>query len=329
MARMQRSQIKLLIALFGWVICWNFLGVKSLAQTPNPSNKVLETPAATPVPPNQNLNPSSIEENLLESKIKTLESKIDKLESESTSPNIIPILLSALAGSILGAIVTVFLIKLFPTKYLFGGQNNQNQNKSGDRQTEDTNVQYLNATVTHLSSSFKNLGERVKELENQISGVQTSINNFSASQVPLSSQELTPDLLEIEDLSLGTPKLKLIDTYHEEPSLMFLKGIEVSETEESISNRQFNPNNPIVLENNRQGNYLIVKEKKADYLIPKPNLTINSDNYFSLESLFQCRNYSATYSSFKLIKPARVLGILGGLNWCLEEKGILQFYRDN
>jgi outer membrane murein-binding lipoprotein Lpp len=324
MERMQRSQIKLLIALFAWVTCLNLLGIKSLAQTPNPSNKVLATPTATPVVPNENLNPSldRTQENLLESKIKTLESKIELLESQSGYGSLIPILLSALAGSILGAIFTGLFIKLSSTK------RHQKQNKSGDRQTEDTNVQYLNATVTHLSSSFKNLGERVKDLENQISSVQSSIDNFSSSQLTLSSQEPTTDLLEIEDLVLGSPKLKLIDTYHEEPSLIFLKGIEVSETEESISNRQFNITNPIVLENNRQGNYLIVKEKKTDYLIPKPNLTINSDNYLSLEGLFECRNYSPTYSSFKLIKPARVLGILGGLNWCLEEKGILQFDRD-
>jgi outer membrane murein-binding lipoprotein Lpp len=301
----------------------------SLAQTPKTTSTVLPSTTPTPVTnytPSTQSDLNQVPVNLLQSQIQNLESKINQLESQSGSFNLIPLVLSAVGGGVLGA----FLVALFLT--LKRPKNNPRKCKSASKEvepTQDQTTQYLNATISHLSTNVKQLTERIKSVENQLSTFQLERSSYSSSQIDLSDEEITPDSSQIRDRDSVLPKLKLIDMYHQDPDRLILKGIEVSETEESISNRLFSTSNAVVLENRRHGDYLIVKETKVDYLVPQPNLNINESNYSSVEALFECHNYSPTYSDFKLVKPARVLGILGGINWCLEKKGILEFYVDS
>ncbi|PSB04291.1 hypothetical protein C7B64_04790 [Merismopedia glauca CCAP 1448/3] len=80
-----------------------------------------------------------------------------------------------------------------------------------------------------------------------------------------------------------------------------------------------------ILENKRGGSYWIIKEDSIDYMLPKQNLKINEYNYSTVEVLFECRNYDANYSDYKLVKPARVQMVSGG-TWQLQERGIIEFY---
>ncbi|PSB04282.1 hypothetical protein [Merismopedia glauca] len=287
----------------------------------------------------QQNTPDASTENLLDARIQTLESKLTQLESQQNSFNFVPIFLAAIIGAILGSIFTAVIFR-----QLLSGNNRSKKGRLAAEQTqpnqevESQTTQYLTATVNHLSTKFKTISEQVKNLESQLSDFevgsrsssQSISNTLQSSETNL--EQTTPSYLSESrsetatknDYSISlTPKL--VDIYNRDRNALSYKGIEVAETEESSNNRRLSETKVVIFENKRQGNYRIVKEKGINYLIPQPNFQIDASNYSEIQAVFECQNYSANYSNFQLVQPATVLPISGGLNWCLEERGILKF----
>lgn len=340
----KRSGLKLLLAFLGTLTYISASSSKLLAQTPKPAASV--SPAIPSVPVN-NPNPQTTDAatpsvkpppaidysqlKLLETKIQNLESEIGVLKAQGNSNSLIPVLLSGLAGAILGAIVGGLLMRKIP--FLKDSSKQKEDVNDGIQVERDTTTQYLNATISHISTTVKNMSRKIEDLEARIPSTQTD----SKKKIEPASTDFptfNPDIF-LQDRELPTAELvlqdiaaipELVATYNSDPNALFFKGIEVVESAESLSNRRLSGNQLVVFENKRNGDYLIVKEKRIEYLIPKPDLKVNEDKYWLLETIFDCRNYSSNYSYFKLIEPARVLGILGGVNWSLEHKGILEFH---
>lgn len=104
------------------------------------------------------------------------------------------------------------------------------------------------------------------------------------------------------------------------------RGIQASETEESVMNHRLGKIRTVILEKNRRGNYLIVEGEGMTYLIPSDNLRVNQHKIGIIENIFECRNYNPSYSSnFQVIQPAIVNSISSGESWELYQRGILQF----
>ena len=125
-------------------------------------------------------------------------------------------------------------------------------------------------------------------------------------------------------VSYQTPKL--VETYNRDPRSSTRGAIEVSETQNSMSDRSIGKSKTVTLETKSRGYYAILKEGTIDYLVPSKYLRITDNNYQTVQALFECRNYKKGYSeNFNLIKPAIVSTISANQQWQLQERGVLEF----
>jgi hypothetical protein len=106
----------------------------------------------------------------------------------------------------------------------------------------------------------------------------------------------------------------------------------VSEDADNLLKRFSGDHQEIILGADRSGNYWLFNEGIAIYLIPSPKLRVRDMNMRTAGSLFDCNNYTPSYQSMTVIRPAIVshLAIISsqpGANerWKLEQKGILEF----
>ncbi|MBO3459229.1 hypothetical protein G7B40_027500 [Aetokthonos hydrillicola Thurmond2011] len=115
----------------------------------------------------------------------------------------------------------------------------------------------------------------------------------------------------------------LLEIYNNAPKPLSKNVTKVSIKEESLRNLH---QEPIYLIELRNGNYWLILTEDGSYLLlPKSNLKINSFEYQTVKSLFECQGYQAEAArEFTLTKAARVLLTSKG-EWMLEEKGILEF----
>jgi hypothetical protein len=99
----------------------------------------------------------------------------------------------------------------------------------------------------------------------------------------------------------------------------------VAETQASLNQRRSGSNNIVTLENTTQKKYCVIELDNDYYLVPHAKIKIDEYNRTTLESLFDCTNFTSEYSDFQLVKPAKV-SQLSSETWQLEEKGQLDFY---
>ncbi|VXD17359.1 hypothetical protein PL8927_60001 [Planktothrix serta PCC 8927] len=85
-------------------------------------------------------------------------------------------------------------------------------------------------------------------------------------------------------------------------------------------------NQPIALEQKKNGSYWVWESGGVCYLIPKYSLKINQYNFETIQYIFECEGYSSNSQGFKLLKPAQVYSSDGGKKWQVSQLGILQFY---
>lgn len=98
----------------------------------------------------------------------------------------------------------------------------------------------------------------------------------------------------------------------------------VAETQESIAQRRSGNSDTVTLENTPQKKYWIVQEGNDYYLIPHAKIKIDEYNIKTLESLFECIDFTPEYSDFWLIQPATVFQLDSEL-WQIDKKGKLKF----
>jgi hypothetical protein len=125
-----------------------------------------------------------------------------------------------------------------------------------------------------------------------------------------------------KEIQLSFQEAQLVANYNYNLNLLSKKAVEVSETEESMSQH----GQSATLETTRRGNYWIINIGEFNYLIPSPKLRINAHNYKTLEKLFDCCGYRpGENSKILLLKSAKVFVISIGQKWGLVERGVLYF----
>jgi Sec-independent protein translocase protein TatA len=181
------------------------------------------------------------------------------------------------------------------------------------RTTEETLGDRINKIESTISTSRKNQGQG---LDN------SSYFGVKQQQQPNDSMggSVTPKSSYSQSQSSNN------NTYSHTLSLVISNAIEVSETEQSTSDRRLGKSKIVVLEKKRRGNYLVYKDGDYECLIPSENLRINEYNYKTIEALFECLNYNPNSSNdFQLTKPTVVNTISSGESWQLQQRGVLQF----
>ncbi|MEM7590051.1 MAG: hypothetical protein AAF383_00750 [Cyanobacteria bacterium P01_A01_bin.83] len=121
----------------------------------------------------------------------------------------------------------------------------------------------------------------------------------------------------------------LVATYTQNPKLLAKKVIKVAATRESIEQIRAGIKTPIIFTETANDSYWIVMEPELEenqcFLVPKPNLVINSRIYQTTEDIFHCPGYkNRTSNKFQLSIPA-VVQFNGSGYWKLVKPGELMF----
>ncbi len=126
-------------------------------------------------------------------------------------------------------------------------------------------------------------------------------------------------------VTLNFAEEDLLEIYNISPKILFkiVPLTKVSPKEESLSNID---REHISFTKSPKGDYwLIAIEDNNCLLLPKSNLRVNTFNYQTVQSLFECQGYQAEAAKeFTLKKPARVF-LFPNQDWILEERGVLEF----
>lgn len=142
-------------------------------------------------------------------------------------------------------------------------------------------------------------------------------------KITISCEEYSPNIPP-QPLVYG----ELLDIYNNNPKLLEKNAIKVLETANSINRKRAGVSQRIVLEKATKSNCGIVYDNihKACWLFFKNNMRISEYRYQDIQALFECYNYQPDYSSFKLLKPAKLISLATEeQKWIIEELGIIKF----
>ncbi len=190
-------------------------------------------------------------------------------------------------------------------------------------------TEQINHLTRRLQIIEKNKSSKTLSYESN-SGLYTPQQDYTPQPVrqsrptPPPSYETKPhSIVPSPPSNYSTPRL--VQTYNRDAKSLLRNVTEVSETQESFSNRSVGKSTTVILESKNKGIYAVIEEGNTNYLIPSRYFTITKNNYQTVEYLFECRGYQPSYSKdFELVKPAVVIP-LSGNQWQLQERGILEF----
>jgi hypothetical protein len=193
----------------------------------------------------------------------------------------------------------------------------------------------------YLESDIQRLSERITELENksQITQNKQQSSDYSKKYSYSQSLNLEPSINPFERTpNLAKPEIaqplenlayiELVNTYNTNPKPLEQTAIKVSESTDSITRRHSDSSQKIFLEKANNSNYWVIHDEIGIdcWLLPKSKLRIDQFRYETTKALFECRGYYPEYSTFKLVKPAKVIPLsVDEQTWQLEEPGILEF----
>lgn len=182
-----------------------------------------------------------------------------------------------------------------------------------------------------LSKLVSHLDKRVEAIEQHLTANSQENSAYSIlaspkGEIPSVAEHTQTPRSEFQsttkEIQLSFQEAQLVATYNHNFNLLSKKAVQVSETEESMSQHS----QSATLETTRRGNYWIINAGELNYLIPRPKLRINSHNYKFLDKLFDCCGYQlGEYNEILLLKSAKVSVISIGQKWELVERGVLYF----
>ena len=285
----------------------------------------------------------------------------EKLKAESNNSMLFPIILSILALVASGGALALTIlnskkfikriqdndkkhteeINLIKENYrkLSSSQMSLQSNKSLETSSRSTSESDTNI---YLESNIQRHSERISELEGKlkiaqsnqqsiISSNHTYLLNQSRNQEPdfnpfnqVNGLSQSNNTQPLENLAY----IELVNIYRDNPRLLEQKAIKVSEDKDSIARRHSDSSQKIVLEKATNSNYWVIRDELGVdcWLLPKSKLRIDQFRYETTKALFECHGYHPEYSTFKLVKPAKVIPLSSDeQTWQLEEPGILEF----
>ena len=142
---------------------------------------------------------------------------------------------------------------------------------------------------------------------------------------------LDGDLEDDEDFPVHLPNIydDLVERYNKNAEKLSDKAIALSISHQESYLDDESEFTPILLLNESEtGDYWTTPFKNLDYLVPKANLSITTDNYNAFKNIFICYGYQAdTVQKAKLLKPARVSPTEEDATWELVQQGIVVLHR--
>jgi hypothetical protein len=154
----------------------------------------------------------------------------------------------------------------------------------------------------------------------------TSDRNNSDFNSNNNFHSLNLDTSNLNSIAIFDKVSQFAETYNQNKNSICDKAkFMVAETQVSLNQRRSGSSDTVTLENTSQKKYCIIEEDNTNYLVPHAKIKFDEFNIKTLESLFDCTNFTSDYRDFQLVKPAKV-SQLSSETWQLEEKGKLGFY---
>ncbi|MEG3845352.1 hypothetical protein QT971_05330 [Microcoleus sp. herbarium19] len=286
------------------------------------TNSTTTSPRPSPTPT------SSQTSTVISEQVKVLTEKVNNLQ-----------LVSFVSLGLAIVAVLISLYKLF-------GQSRTEKNNSRQPQTTEYSITHssqsddFNQIINNISKELNRINNRLQEIEKIKQQASSQVNyhprDISDSYPQIATTNSAPNQQALKKNSptqrpgvqFYSQCSKLVEQYNHDANKLLKTATKVSETEESINKRRMGMGTyeTVVIEKTGQGNYCIISEAGASYMVPKPSFKPNEHNYGTFETLFECYGYKSGYShSFKLVKPARV-NPTSENQWQLKERGIVEFY---
>lgn len=297
----------------------------------------------------------------LNNQIEKLQKDIEQIKSSKTG--FLPNLATGFLGAIL-ALVLIFTLrdilnrlrkrkKTLPSRdpvASSNSRNNHHEDEQGNNKSNNDNLiqeierlkqdnDELYGEHIKLNDAFTKLNNRLEEVEQKKTDSAYSSKSDSRpystepKYTPQSKrQSRQPPIAPSYDPPAREPSTtsnysnpQLVETYNRHSRSLLRNATEVSETQNSISDRSLGKGTTVILENKNRGIYAVVPEGNTIYLVPSNSFRITDGNLTTVQASFECRRYQKGYSErFNLSRPAIVIPLSGG-QWQLQERGILEF----
>jgi hypothetical protein len=188
----------------------------------------------------------------------------------------------------------------------------------------------LDNKLSNLDRTSRQIIEKIQDSNQKSIDSEVRLRElFSKQQFKQSvnyHNNLNSDTFNLNSTAVVDKITKFIETYNQNKNSLTDKAkAMVAETQASLNQRRSGSSDIVTLENTSQKKYWIIEEDNDYYLVPHAKIKIDEYNRTTLESLFDCTNFTSEYSDFQLVKPAKVSQINSEI-WQLEEKGKLDFY---
>ncbi len=229
-------------------------------------------------------------------------------------------------------------LPILATLLLFWFLTQKKQQEQIDRFTKNQNKILGNfSQFNEITNKLNNLDQINRQIIGKIQDNHQKIIDSEARLHELLSEQqfsksvnhhnsLTSDISNLSSIAIVDQILQFVETYNQDKNLSPDRIITtVKSTQENVEQRRTGNIDIVTLENTTQKKYWIIKEDNDHYLVPHAKIKIDEYNRTTLESLFDCTNFTSEYSDFQLVKPAKV-SQLSSQTWQLEEKGKLNFY---
>ena len=202
--------------------------------------------------------------------------------------------------------------------------NNQNRISSNFNQFNEINNKLNNLDRKNHQIIEKIQDNNQKNIDSEVR-LRELLSKQQFNQSANYHNSSTPDISNLNSIAIVDKVSQLVENYNQNKNSISDKAkAMVTETQVSLNQRRSGNSNTVTLENTTQKKYWILEENNDYYLIPHAQIKFDEFNITTLESLFDCTNFTPEYSDFKLVKLAKV-SQLSSETWQLETKGKLEF----
>ena len=209
------------------------------------------------------------------------------------------------------------------TNYSASSKDLSNKNSSSKLNRSRYDHQHL--TGEHQSPQAPSFYGGVTVTKQALNLNENSATNLFPTRTAKQSSSKSVTNISDKPNTLGE---EIVAIYHRNPRELSIKVIKVAATSESIEQRRAGMKTPIRFTETSNYSYWIIREPKTDnnyFLVPKPNLVINSHIYQTIEDIFSCQGYQNRASNKFKLKLSAVVQSEGEGSWKLIEPGELIF----
>jgi hypothetical protein len=211
---------------------------------------------------------------------------------------------------------------------------------SKSKREQENSIKTFKDENKKLIEEFKEVQKKFLESDTKLQKIEKSLISSGAANTPKPAMLFpesnptpvfaSPVITEFaKSPEITKSDFQFLDSYNRNPDSFAQKYALtiVSEDATNINDRRSGDSTDIILSENHNGNYWLIKEDDITYLIPRSKVKIQEQHIPTIRGLFDFSTFHSDYSSFTVLQPAivSVQFMSDGLKWKVEQKGELKF----